>query len=432
MSLDKTIKRTCIRPLYNLLYKFSPQLAAGIKCTIYYYCDTFRGEKVTIRRSSPRKSPAVFVNMPSQAIDRLPGVNRVNLQVFKHLSQCNTGIIPVQYRHGTLVTNHNYVALLEGKPVSKYEEYIDLQAGDRIFYLHSDWNRDQGEFLQLVRQRKVQVYVLVHDLLPIQHPELCPPSFSISYEEWLKVILQESDSIICVSRTTADVLARYYREQKIQRPRPLELNYFHLGADFPVQAKAGTVREEIKQFVQKPAQKTILMVGKLTPRKGHAMALDAFTHLFQERYQVQLLILGRPAENGINMAQKLQENKILTGKVLWLQDATDAEVAWAYQHTAALLEASFDEGFGLPLVEAAHYGLPIICSDIPIFHEVVGAAAAYFKVWDAAALQQKVIAWLKQDQHPDTTKVRIYTWEESAGEINDILTGKAKPYQLLQ
>lgn len=433
MTEKNTSKKINTKPFYKSLYASCSQLADRFKFNIYLYYDGFKGKKLTAASPQARTSPSILVNTPSGDISQLPGINRVVMQVFKHLAQNNSDVLPVQYWRDTLITNHNYAALVQGNPVPDHEEYIDFLAGDKIFLLHSGWGRYESlnKFLPLMHRKEVKVCALVHDLLPIQHPELSTTSFRALYENWIRVIIQGCDSIICVSRTTADVVARYYEEQKIQRQRPLEISYFHLGANFIVQAEESKVREEIKQFVQKPDQKTILMVGKLTLRKGHGVALKAFAQLLQEEYPVQLLIFGRPGEHNIDMAKNLQENEIFTGKVLWFPDATDIEVAWAYQHTSALLEASFDEGFGLPLVEAAHYGLPIICSDIPIFHEVAGASATYFKAWDATALRQVVIAWLQQDQHPDTTKVRIYSWDESAGEINDILTGKTKPYKLL-
>ena len=86
----------------------------------------------------------------------------------------------------------------------------------------------------------------------------------------------------------------------------------------------------------------------------------------------------------------------------------------------------------MPLIEAAYFGVPIICSDIPIFREVTEGHATFFKVMDADSLAETLIKWMKAEVHPDSKKIRLYSWKESAQEILDIMDGKVKPYKVLQ
>ena len=88
----------------------------------------------------------------------------------------------------------------------------------------------------------------------------------------------------------------------------------------------------------------------------------------------------------------------------------DDEVQWAYRHCSALVAASHDEGFGLPLVEAAHFGLPIICSDIPIFHEVTEDYATFFHEGDAADLARTIRAWMDAALQPEASRLQTLTW----------------------
>ena len=115
-----------------------------------------------------------------------------------------------------------------------------------------------------------------------------------------------------------------------------------------------------------------------------------------------------------------------------MQDASDEEVQWAYRHCSALVAASHDEGFGLPLVEAAHFGLPIICSDIPIFHEVTEEHATFFREGDAADLARVIRMWIDEDVHPDSSLIPTHTWRESAKAILAILHGKVEPYRVVE
>ena len=118
-------------------------------------------------------------------------------------------------------------------------------------------------------------------------------------------------------------------------------------------------------------------------------------------------------------------------RVLWIKDASDSEVQWAYRNCDALVYPPKAEGFGLPLVEAAHFRMPILCSDIPVFHEVVGDNADYFQVDDVDSLSEALVRWIRSDKHPDSGMVRIHTWKECAAEVLDILNDRTEPYAVL-
>jgi glycosyltransferase involved in cell wall biosynthesis len=68
-----------------------------------------------------------------------------------------------------------------------------------------------------------------------------------------------------------------------------------------------------------------------------------------------------------------------------------AELAWLYAHAELVLLPSRYEGFGYPIVEAFAEGIPIVASDIPVFHEVGGAAAAYVDPQDPAAWAREIV-----------------------------------------
>jgi glycosyltransferase involved in cell wall biosynthesis len=114
--------------------------------------------------------------------------------------------------------------------------------------------------------------------------------------------------------------------------------------------------------------------------------------------------------------------------VLWLQDATDFELEYSYKIADALLFPSQNEGFGLPLVEAAYQGLQILCSDIPIFRELAGDNAEYFTLTNEDELSKSMMQWDKENNHPDSGNIRLYTWQECTEEILNILNDITDPY----
>jgi glycosyltransferase involved in cell wall biosynthesis len=88
------------------------------------------------------------------------------------------------------------------------------------------------------------------------------------------------------------------------------------------------------------------------------------------------------------------------------------------------IAASFGEGFGLPLIEAARHKLPILAREIPVFREVASNHASYFKGTEPEALASSIRNWLAlyaQDAHPKSDHIRWCTWAENAEQLRGIL-----------
>jgi glycosyltransferase involved in cell wall biosynthesis len=111
---------------------------------------------------------------------------------------------------------------------------------------------------------------------------------------------------------------------------------------------------------------------------------------------------------------------MLGKQLFWFESASDEFLEWLYQHSSALLCASEGEGFGLPLIEAARMGLPIIARDLPVFKEVAKEGAYYFSVDEAKALASALQVWLdlyEQNTHPRSSAIKPVTWHDSATDL---------------
>jgi glycosyltransferase involved in cell wall biosynthesis len=99
-------------------------------------------------------------------------------------------------------------------------------------------------------------------------------------------------------------------------------------------------------------------------------------------------------------------------------------IGQVYRAASALLAASEGEGFGLPLIEAAQYGLPIIARDIAIFREVAGEHAYYFRAKDAQGLADALRTWMHLgDALPPSAGIPRLTWRQSSRQLLDIVIG---------
>ena len=95
-----------------------------------------------------------------------------------------------------------------------------------------------------------------------------------------------------------------------------------------------------------------------------------------------------------------------------------------------MINASFGEGFGLPLIEAAQYKIPIIARDIQVFKEVAGTNAFYFPNSDdpdiLSAAIKNWMALYEADKHPKSDTMKFLSWEESSKQLVDLVLKKTE------
>jgi glycosyltransferase involved in cell wall biosynthesis len=163
-----------------------------------------------------------------------------------------------------------------------------------------------------------------------------------------------------------------------------------------------------------------LMVGTVEPRKGHNQAIDALELLWERDVNVALVVVGKPGWMVETLCQRMRDHPERGRRLHWLEQADDTVLAQLYRHCTGLLAASTAEGFGLPLIEAAHFGLPIVARALPVFKEVAGDHAFYFEGSDPQALARALDKWLElhgNGQAPSSREMTWQTWETSAAQL---------------
>jgi glycosyltransferase involved in cell wall biosynthesis len=286
--------------------------------------------------------------------------------------------------------------------------------------LHPQIVKAQRNYFKQMRARGVSVQFVVYDMLCVTMPQHFVPGSDDAFAEWIKIV-SENDGAICISKAVAEELRIWHNQHCATADNHFEIGYFHLGADIrgsqPSQGLAAAEQQLLTQIGQK---NNFLMVGTLEPRKGHAFALSAFEALWREGVNANLIIVGKKGWMVDGLAARLEQHPQAGKQLFWVQGASDELLEKIYALSHCLLVPSEGEGFGLPLIEAAHHQLPIIARDLPVFKEVAGEYAYYFSGPSPQVLSEAIKRWLKLSEtqsHPSSAGMPCLTWQQSTQQL---------------
>ena len=284
------------------------------------------------------------------------------------------------------------------------------------------WGVDRFELLkQQVWSAGGEVVWMVYDLVPIMVPQHCDPVMPPVFRAWLEHVIPRSDGFVCISEATRNDLDAFI-EQAIQpgarRPWTRSL---HLGSDLE-SGRASEASENTVAVCQRLAGRPwLLALGTVEPRKDYATILAAYERLWAQDVDVGLIIIGKQGWNVDSFARKLRSHPEQGRRLFWLEGASDGDVHYALSRATALVQASMAEGFGLPVVEAGSLGIPLVLSDIPVFREIAGDEATYFKSGDPAALAAVLADAILTGGWKRPERIRTMTWRQSSAKLARLL-----------
>ncbi|MET0726054.1 MAG: glycosyltransferase family 1 protein [Leifsonia sp.] len=261
--------------------------------------------------------------------------------------------------------------------------------------------------------RRYALLLTVHDLIyyrnrtpPRDLPAAVRGLWRLYHLAWWpqRMLLNRADGVVTVSNTTAALIAEHALTTK---PVTVVSN---AAAPLPGADEAAARL--------RPERRRLVYMGSYMPYKN----VETLVRAVDQLPGTELHLMSRVSE-----ADRTRLQKLAPGAALVFHDgATDAEYAQTLRSATALVTASRDEGFGIPLVEAMSVGTPVVVSDIPIFREIGGDAALYFDVDSPQAL----VAALTRLESPGEWERRsalaldraaTFTWASSARRLLSLL-----------
>jgi glycosyltransferase involved in cell wall biosynthesis len=238
----------------------------------------------------------------------------------------------------------------------------ELRRGDRYVDVgHAPLDGPYG--LARLRSQGVRPFVMIHDLIPVSHPEFCRPGEGPRHRSRVRAALTDAAGVIANSATTAGALERFAEQERLTPPPIVAAP---LGLE-PVFAAPRWAPDAEPYFV---------CVGTLEARKNLAFLLTVWRRLAERRGPVapRLALIGRHGWENEAILDHLERSPPLQGLVHHAAELPDAALARLMAGARAVLAPSAVEGFDLPALEALSLGVPVIASDIPVHRELARGA----------------------------------------------------------
>jgi glycosyltransferase involved in cell wall biosynthesis len=369
--------------------------------------------------------------------DARTGIQRVVRSVLKYLlsEYAEVRVEPI-YRDGDVYryARRFTFRFIEVDPLDLDDAIVDFYPSDVFLGLDLDAMITEGAIglLRHHSRRGTRIIFVLYDLLPLLRPGWFDEGLFPVFARWTATLGALADTVIAISRSSADQFISYLDRHQPERTRPLGVTWWHLGSDICSSTGTHGIRPEETQWLERLQGRTIfLLVGTVEPRKGIWQFLDAADKLWASNHDFTVAIVGKNGWNVQALMARIKYHSELGKRLFRFEAASDEVLEQLYTLATALVLPSEGEGFGLPIVEAARRGVSIIARDLPVFREVAGGGAYYFTAHTGEELAAALSRWLqlyRTGTAPSPKSVCCLSWSESAQQLLQAIGGKM-PYR---
>lgn len=258
--------------------------------------------------------------------------------------------------------------------------------------------------------------ITIHDVA-FRH---LPKSYSFSQYHYLnwstKFAVKKAAKIIVPSEATKEDLIRFFQcdpDKAVVIPHgfsaPPPIDEDKIISESPI----------FKYFGISKSSPYVLFVGRLESKKNLSRLVEAFAK-FSEKHQDYRLILAGKRGVGFEQILKTVNGLDMTHKVIMPGYITEEEKAVLYKNAGIFAFPSLYEGFGLPLLEAFHYGKPVLCSNVSALPEVGGEAVHYVDPLKIEEIAEGLMKLAESHEYADdlvargSERLKMFSWEEAA------------------
>jgi alpha-1,2-rhamnosyltransferase len=301
--------------------------------------------------------------------------------------------------------------LMFAKP-SVQSARITVQKDDIILAIDVFWELGVIDAIKSYKQKYgVVFFLLVYDIIPLLFPQYYRDQTPKKFKKYFSQT-DIYDAIITTSKANVSQI-KSLSEKEFPNISKKPIAVFSLGSDIKPLNQTNNHDEQLELIVKD--SKVFLMVGTLEPRKNHDFVLSAFEKIWEKDLSKKLIIVGRIGWLCENTLKRIKLSKYYNKNLFMFNFLNDENLSYLYKNATAVIVASSIEGFGLPLVEAMYYNVPVIASDIEVFREIGGTYPTYFSLSNIDSLIDAV-----NQAKPKMAKnqaINLTSWDDSANQL---------------
>lgn len=292
--------------------------------------------------------------------------------------------------------------------------------GDAVYLnIAEHWLEYPEYFDWLDNRPDVRAIFFIHDLLPLDYPEYFRPGYEAVFQRRFATITRHGTGFIVSTHVVGERLRAALAATR-RKIAPI-----HVA---PLPSPLGSDAED-PAVTAWPPHPYFVVVSTVEPRKNHLLLLNIWRELAARlgEQTPRLVLVGSRGWENEQVIDMLERCPPIAKHVFRVTRLSRQGLAWLVRHAQALLMPSFDEGYGLPVVEALGLGTPVIASDIATFREVAGDCATLLSPIDGKAWAEAVVALSRCDTaswraaKAQALSFRAPTWESYFAGVDQFL-----------
>jgi glycosyltransferase involved in cell wall biosynthesis len=288
--------------------------------------------------------------------------------------------LPEEQRPVSFATDEVRDGILPGAVEFNGAGLLDDGNPSILCLLGAAWvQRDYFHRVAALKRRYGTKFVMVlHDLIPVYARETCDQDTARVFDDFLRRALRHVDHVLSISENTAKDLRRYARSMSVPVP-PITVT--RNGSSFEEFPPKGSYAAEVA--AEEIPDRFVLFVATIEGRKNHQLILDIWRRMLAEGGDPpHLVCVGRVGWKSEPFVAKLIETNYLDGRVILMQEVSDAYLQLLYSRCLFTVFPSLYEGWGLPVGESLAAGKVCVCSNRASLPEVAGEFGAYLDIDD--------------------------------------------------
>ncbi|WP_419730039.1 glycosyltransferase family 4 protein [Lichenicola sp.] len=340
-----------------------------------------------VSQAPPRASPHLGAVPGGDGDPLLPGMVRAQARAVGAVAGLTLGVIRIAGLQGSRAARKLFARPVKAvAPVVSVQERLEssvrfadlVRPGDVFLTLGSPWHHE--DYIRTIRwlchDLRVRFALLIHDLVPLRHPEWCDRGIILTFRSWHREMFPMASAVFTLSNATARDVGRYLEEQAIVVPKGISA------------VPAGTICNltstpmSARPIVE---GRYVLFVSTIEARKNHTLLFRVWRRLLAELPADEvptLVFAGREGWLVADLMRQLDNTDWLDGRIRFVRNPSDADLHRLYADCLFTVFPSLFEGWGLPVTESLGMGRPCIASNTTSIPEAGGTLARYFNPYD--------------------------------------------------